>query len=274
MKIVSICGQNNLQECFSYDSIKYNNSNDKETTIKLSELTSASKLNIKTDGFSDLAGFITADGIPFIISYNQKCTSVDPDRPFQNIPDCVAGIYDLNGVKGPNKLGMTSSKGVLSYSGDIKSFNGARLGCVLGIGGVCFISTAYKPSPVNCSDVADELGIECNSSLNNKNDRWSAGAKACKDMGGHLPSYSDLVKLAQIIYDDTSIGSGHFFGVFKNKSVINQLGIDPNYKFYVWDKNVDRDLYAYYRAFETNNTYYGNQNMRSDSRFYTICVSD
>ena len=273
MKIVTICGKNELSKCMSYDSIRYNDKNGKETTVKLDEMGTADKLNIKAEGFSDLAGFVTGDGTPFIISYNQQCATADPDRPFKTISDCVAGIYDLNGAKGPNRFGMSSTNGALSYSSDIHSFNGARLGCVVGINGLCAISTAWKPTGVTCNSVKDELGIECGNYMNIHKDYWAAGAKACKDLGGRLPSYEELNKLAQIVYEGNVTNSDRYSGPFKNKQVLTQLGLDPDKESILWEQRVDGDDYAYYRLFNPNYTYWGYHNYRFAS-YYTLCVSD
>jgi len=105
LKITQICSNTNLTDCFPYEDIYYNTNDGKNESVKVTNLKLAKNISIRGEGFDDTAGFIMADGTPFIITYNKDCTSADPDRPFKDIPDCVAGIYDLNGASKPNRFG-------------------------------------------------------------------------------------------------------------------------------------------------------------------------
>ena len=113
LKVTTICGKNDLQNCFPYEKINYDK-NGENKTVDVSSLTTGKKFKLEGN-WLDTAGFIMANGTPFIISYNNDCgtisndkgqTIVDPDRPLKDIPyQCIDGIYDNNGTRSPNKFG-------------------------------------------------------------------------------------------------------------------------------------------------------------------------
>ncbi len=144
-KMSSICDPAHIGDCFPYGKINIAGDSG-DDTIDVSSITSAKSLNLNDD-FLPPAAFISAAGTPFIVSFNSKCgeldsNSIDPDIEMKHISPCVAGIYDLNGTRVPNRFGAVyDDAGDLVSGGknDIKSFNGARLtGCLAKVDGVCF----------------------------------------------------------------------------------------------------------------------------------------
>ena len=114
LKMTTICSKDNLKNCFAYDKIGYEaNGSNKE--VEISSIKTAQNLKLQNGEWLDLAGFVMADGTPFIVSWNNNCGSlnddkgvsiVDPDRPLKDLPvQCLDGIYDKNGTNGPNKYG-------------------------------------------------------------------------------------------------------------------------------------------------------------------------
>ena len=120
MKLVQICGSGELDKCFPYENINYESGGEVKQA-KVSSLKTPARLKLTGDGWLEPAGFITANGIPYIISFNNNCsgatdangtTIIDPDRPLPcnkdtgcQIPyQCIDGIYDLNGSRTPNKF--------------------------------------------------------------------------------------------------------------------------------------------------------------------------
>ena len=180
MKLVKICSKDNLRECFPYDEIFIVEEN---KGVKVSNLKSSGNLQLTDKGFKDTAGFVTANGIPFIVSYKQDCVE-DPDKPMESISSCVAGIYDINGSRTPNKFGYETNKdGTFSSTSDIVGFNGARLSrCVIKAGAVCIAIEPFKTEAIN-------------------GNYWSYAEKKCKDAGLRLPTTSELKKIGALLYD-------------------------------------------------------------------------
>ena len=211
MKLVQICGKNNLTDCFPYESINYNNAQGQAKQVRVDSLTSAPKLKLYDEGWLDPAGFITANGIPYIISFNNNCSNspdIDPDRQLKDIPyQCIDGIYDLNGTKSPNKM-----------SKDVESLNSASVyRCVKEIGDFCLLTKAFKPNSVSYNDCETKykrtLVSNCyqpwNSSTQSLDppsdkDSWLGGMVACKKSGGHMPSPSELSALISSFYSDSN----------------------------------------------------------------------
>ena len=110
LKIVTICGKDNLEDCLPYETIQQNDAE----PIKVKKITTASFSGIDTDSYLDVAGFVLADGTPMILAFKKDCPVSDPDSVEYDVVEkkaksektnCIAGFYDLNGSKGPNKFG-------------------------------------------------------------------------------------------------------------------------------------------------------------------------
>ncbi|MBP3821004.1 type II secretion system protein [bacterium] len=112
LKMSTVCGKDNLRDCFAYQTISYNK-NGESKQVDLDTITTANKLKLE-DGFLDPAGFVLADGTPFIVSWNNNCSLltddsgrmlVDPDKALKSVPyACLDGIYDRSGTRKPNKF--------------------------------------------------------------------------------------------------------------------------------------------------------------------------
>ena len=177
MKIVTICGPDELTNCFPYNEMTYERSNGTET-VDLTKLDSPSKLNIYGAGFKDLAGFVTADGIPFVISYNTECAIAEPDQVFKGIPECVAGLYDLNGSNSPNKFGYSVVDNKDVFNSDIIGLNGARLSkCIYENGDLC-LASKISTATLNFEDAKN----------------------ACAQIGGHIPNADEYDLISMEMY--------------------------------------------------------------------------
>ena len=97
-------------------------------------------------------------------------------------------VFDINGAKGPNKLGT-----------DVRTMN-SLLGMVnLGTGYPALTQaecTKYKNELgiTNCYSGADENG----SNSRPDEDKWAGAVKACHDLGLHLPSSETLAQIATL----------------------------------------------------------------------------
>ncbi len=129
LKIIKICSNDKLHECFPYESIKVDTD---EKEIKIDDIFNGRSLKSNDKAHKDTAGLILADGTPMIISWKTDCEMQAPEELKYNkdvalSSSCVTGLYDINGPGGPNKFGQ-----------DVKPFNGAGLGnCGFKLGTLC-----------------------------------------------------------------------------------------------------------------------------------------
>ena len=106
IKIINICDSEHLTDCFPATQI-----NTDSFSIKTSSLRTGSFFGLKTtetrDNSSANVGIVLADGTPMILSYNTRC-------PLSSLNDdstaCISAIFDANGAKGPNKIGIDKIK--------------------------------------------------------------------------------------------------------------------------------------------------------------------
>ena len=119
IKLTNVCQQDKIEDCginktaiTAFDGTTKSNVDFKWTTMGLA-LTDLGYSSTDTVTETDLiAGFETQNGESIVVQYNPKCTSDSESLP-QNITGgevwlntvCVNFIYDLNGAKGPNKIG-------------------------------------------------------------------------------------------------------------------------------------------------------------------------
>ncbi len=278
MKLNKICEKDNLKQCFPYDEIFVNEEN---KGVKVSNLKTAGNLQLTDKGFKDTAGFVTANGIPFIVSYNQNCIE-DPDRPMESISSCVAGIYDINGSRKPNKFGYeTNEDGTFSSTSDIIGFNGARLSkCQLKVDNLCITQLPFlaneavsvkecsKTYPYNVfPDSLSGLGISyC---YPYSGDYWIGAVKKC----GHktnLPSATQLLNLAQKIYITDEDGN-----VTVNTNITDVLGIAPPFKMWTrYELWVDRTRWINFGTSNAISNDYGAVRHVKYNDMYVMCVGN
>ena len=239
LKIVTICDAQNLNNCLNYDSIKSNDKNGNAVSIDVSEIKTAQDLHLGSE-FEDIAGFVTADGVPFVVSYNKNCNA-DPDINYKEIISCVAGFYDINGSKKPNQMNtsiFTINKNTY-YNNDLVSFNGARLNdCLAYVDDICITASRFSPQTRNCANFKSKSGLEISCNWFSSS-YWVGAMEHCYDIGSNLPSVDELIKIAQVLYQNPNINltqasrNEGFGGLnIKNKDLWNLLGFSVSQK--VW----------------------------------------
>ena len=273
LKMTTICSKDNLKNCFAYDKIGYEaNGSNKE--VEISSIKTAQNLKLQNGEWLDLAGFVLADGTPFIVSWNNNCGSlnddkgvsiVDPDRPLKDLPvQCLDGIYDKNGTNGPNK-----------YGSDVTTWGSAKVGssCVDEIGGVCITTAAFDPTPITkseCESLKSSLGIsECYYDT----DYWAGAVKQCGGVS-KLPTEDQLIDIARVIYNNNSITTDTtYYGSPDSSKIPSSLtGLGSSW-YDLWSGREKSAYSAYYRYFFSSNTgrdYYP----RDTSHNRAVCVGD
>ena len=188
LSLAEICNNSNLKKCWPTDTI-----NTATGSLNVSDLKNATKLKalLPNSKDSETMGIVTADGTPIILAYSKNCTGLDSSRQYtwstvDNKPEtnatttCVSMIFDINGSKGPNKIGQ-----------DVRTMN-SMLGMVSK-------GSAYSPmSKEDCEKERTKLGLQyCNP---NGVDYFAGAVKTCKSYGLHLPSEQTLASLLGTLY--------------------------------------------------------------------------
>jgi len=215
-KMFQICGANDLQNCFPYTTITYT-SNDEEATINVTDLTTAENFKLSSDEYLAPAGFISAQGTPFVMLLKKDCI-MDTGTAMRSLPtSCIQYMYDRNGSNNPNKLGtdIIHSASIALYSG--KAAPDGRLAVPIGSYTTYLIlgrqyqgGDGIENGLDTCTDTTwDERGSSNSWCSNN---RWAAAKKACSDAGYNLPTPSELGKLncrlgGRIVYHDCDSGN-------------------------------------------------------------------
>ncbi|MBR1425489.1 hypothetical protein IJ579_08005, partial [bacterium] len=240
---------------------------------------------------------VLADGTPIILTYNKNCIS-DPDSidtKNKTIHPCVAGIYDLNGSRTPNKYGK-----------DLTAFNGGTINIVAAEGGggggsetqaatIATIagyniikqadtSSAGQPPAKNCEDYLDNPKypeIKHCPYGSNETDVWVGAVVTCKDMGGHLPDMTELANIAKAVYPSIA-GSISAYSDYQSASwdttEVAKLGIDPSSVsvFFLWSSEERSSTSVSSRTRRFGRRYTdGNFNCnRNESGYRFVCLAD
>ncbi len=281
LKMAKVCDKDHIRDCIPYDKIKYEDKSGNEKTIDVKDIATASKLKLSAP-YTDTAAFVLADGTPAIVSYNLKCID-DPDKADTSINACLAGIYDLNGSRKPNKYGVKVVDEKTSYTNDLIAFNGASIGssCAGQIGDVCFAS-----APVVANDAMLPLIQAVDSSYtmptySGGNDYWQLAVDYCdKVQGGKkLPDAAALAKIARTLYGDDTISDANSFNEKNglnwetNKAeVFAALGIESTASWFsLWSSQPAGPDGAYMRYFDSTYTLYINLFRNGDDR-RAVCL--
>jgi len=206
LKIMKTCDGTNtpLSECWPNSTISLATDSSATSSFNSSpnvnDLTTGEKLKALALGTKNTKtmGIVTADGTPMILVYSPKCDPLDVARTYtwstvDNKPEtnattnCISAIMDVNGKKGPNRLGK-----------DVRTLNslyGALEFASGNYGGASYTSS-------DCNNDKNKLGIQyCGSNP----DYWAAAVKKCHEHGLHLPSEQTLAVLAGLKYGKTDV---------------------------------------------------------------------
>ncbi len=114
MKIISVCDSNHLTDCWPYENVIVSTSANDDEKVKVAKQKNGKTFKMEEGEWAEVMGVIFGNGTPMLLAYNKKCEVIDPDSTYKtdkktgigDTSKCIAGIYDLNGSKGPNKLGQ------------------------------------------------------------------------------------------------------------------------------------------------------------------------
>ncbi|MBP3821368.1 prepilin-type N-terminal cleavage/methylation domain-containing protein [bacterium] len=284
LKIVTICGKDNLKNCLTYDTIQQNGTE----PFNVEDITTDTFTGLaENKEYLDAAGFVLGDGTPMILTYQKDCPVSDPDEvkysgskknAISNHTSCIAGFYDLNGVKGPNKFGkdIVPFNGVSGLKNTWISFAGFK------------VTTPKVPNPIKTADYCEQNGNNwtlksdyrtnyninsccTNSGCKTTGDYWAGAMIECKDIGGHLPTESQLTTIASYLYDDGNLAS---YSIRINKSKLGPLAgfdLESGGSIYLWGTR-DSGTDYYRRHFARNYTDDDYMDVRKQSYLMALCI--
>ncbi len=292
-KMSQICGAENIKNCFPYSTIKYmdNQGNEKEVNVKDLKIPESFKLS--SDKWLPPAGFISAQGTPFIMLLNKSCTR-DTEEAMRAIPtSCISYMYDRNGSNNPNKLGND-----IAYSGIGLS------GLKAVLGGVKIMTDAFRiPTGLSLSECQAEMAKAdeykainskvyikyCQDFSSNGGDRWAYAMKYCKEQGYHLPTEQQLVDMANALYKGMSATTGYgdtyagkdtnnqYYTIGSNEPLPEALnGLGSSSWVYLWSGNDGSSYITFNRGFTATYSYriYSVRAVDQNPPIRAVCVAD
>ena len=270
MKVIKTCDNSDINKCYS-PKIVTTGKDDALEEIETDGLTSASSMGLKEwQTNTNTMSFVVADGTTVIMAYQPECPYADPIEDTGSQVSCMGYMVDVNGKKGPNRVGK-----------DIQLSSGVAFStCDNPIGDMCF-STDFNPTAIDtCSDTTWDDNLTANSYCSTN--YWAGAIKACKDKGMELPTRAQLAQLASELYVNSSDGSAVTIGATENKSNLKvkeayQENPPIKYNGYgYWSSEEYGANNAYRRGFNTSHTNggdgYWSSKLGSNGR--AICVSN
>ena len=259
MKVIKTCDNTDINKCYAPKVVRTGSESEPEE-IQTSELTTAE--NLGNDWGTNTMSFVIADGTTAIFAYNPNCAYADPIEDTGSQVSCMAYMVDVNGKKGPNKVGDD-----IALKGQISLSN-----CDNPIGDMCF-STDFAPTPL---DTTLDENKQYDENYAITNNYWAGAKKACSDMEMSLPNRAQLAQLASNLYV-ASDGSEITIGAMEDKNS-GTIKVKDEYKdnppltlgYYYLSSEDFNAGYVYNRSFDTTGSYwYGNN---KDYRGRAVCL--
>ena len=264
MKVIKTCDNGDINKCYS-PKIVQTGSDSEPIEIETSDLKTAE--NLGNDWETNTMSFVIADGTTVIMAYNPNCAYADPIEDTGSQVSCLGFMVDVNGKKGPNKVGDD-----IALKGQISLSN-----CDNPIGDMCF-STDFAPTAI---DTTLDENKQYDEKYAYSSNYWAGAKKACSDMGMSLPTREQLAQLASELYVDSS-GDEVTIGVTEIKTNLKvkdeykdnpPITLDRRY----WSSEEYNARAAYFRDFYAISTYHSDTNGSGSSKNNTnraICVSN
>ena len=276
MKIAQVCNSSNIADCWPTKTIKTTDNND----FDVSNLKTGK--NFGTDGYTNsMMGIVSADGTPFILTYKDECPqlssetvypwTVEGGKPTVNATSqCVAMMFDINGAKGPNKVG----KDILA-TGNVTQIGGGCAGVELS-SGLCVdtmatLAAVYKENyyDVHDSGFLDSINADTSLDVN-----YYLGAYlACEENGKRIITYQEMNALI------TESGYRYNTSYAIPKSFFTDLGLSDaftNNMMYVFN-DIGKTTTRIYSIVPGSTSVTAASNMTVEKQSTpapTLCVSD
>ena len=265
VKVIKTCENDKLENCYA---TKFVQTGDKETEVEVSSLTTASKLGQKNWNTNTM-GFVIADGTTVVMAYNPNCSSVDPfsKEGQSGQVGCMSMLIDVNGKKGPNRVGD-----------DIELKNATISTCDMKFKDKCIAaSDIYPTTAINTCEGSDYHEYDERSdsvNLSCATNHWAGAKKACADNEMRLPTMQELADVATYIYKQES----NPIGAMQDRSGITpdpDRAAELNWSigWYYWSSEPYSSGHAYIRNFNSSRSDWANGNVYY-SRYRARCFSN
>ena len=299
MTIAKICKNNELDKCWPSSEINaYSGSGTTLTAYNPKNLQTGQSLKalaLSTKN-TQTVGIVTGDGVPMLLVYSPKCSgfdeaktytwSVEDGKPVTNATtNCISAIFDINGAKGPNKIGT-----------DVRTLNSLFGSTDIG-----------KSDPVGiniCNKMKKKYGFRyCDGQYSTvaNNDRWVGAIYECDKLGLHLPNMQTLANIANAFYGVTIIEpftaylqapncielieswEWYQHGLTSSDKIIcnaktsvdadSSVYNETNVFGYYWSNNELSSTHAYVRAIQESSSLW-DRDVRKSQSASTLCVGD
>ena len=248
MKVIKTCDNNDINKCYS-PKVVTTGSNEEPMEVETDSLTSASSMGLSDwQTNTNTMSFVVADGTTVIMAYQPECPYADPIEDTGSQVSCMGYMVDVNGKKGPNRVGK-----------DIQLSSGVAFStCDNPIGDMCWSTDFAANTAIN---TCDDTTYDSNGSANAYCDRnyWAGAIKSCRDKGMTLPTRAQLAQLASNLYVDNS---NNAITIGYNEDRTSNIKVKDEYKanppitlgYLYWSSEEPNANNAYNRFFDTTIT--------------------
>ena len=272
MKVIKTCDNSDINKCYS-PKIVTTGKDDALEEIETDGLTSASSMGLKEwQTNTNTMSFVVADGTTVIMAYQPECPYADPIEDQGSQVSCMAYMVDVNGKKGPNRVGK-----------DIQLSSGVAFStCDNPIGDMCWSTDFAANTPIDTCDGTNPYDPNFTSSVSSycSTNYWAGAIKSCKDKGMELPTKAQLAQLASNLYVDSN-GNEVTIGATETKHNLKvkdeykdnpPITLDDNSHWASEESNADS---AYCRYFSTTYTGGSMSGPTKNLRVYrAICIGN
>ena len=271
MKVIKTCDNTDINKCYS-PKVVTTGSNEEPLEVETDSLTSASSMGLSDwQTNTNTMSFVVADGTTVIMAYQPECPYADPIEDTGSQVSCMAYMVDVNGKKGPNRVGK-----------DIQLSSGVAFStCDNPIGDMCWSTDFIANTAI---DTCNDTTYDQNGSANVfcANNYWAGAVKSCRDKNMTLPTRAQLAQLASNLYV-TSDGDEVTIGATEDKSglkVKDEYQQNPPIKYNgytYWSSEEVNAGSAYLRNFfttRTNGSDDGNWGGKFSNDFRAVCISN
>ena len=272
MKVIKTCDHTDINKCYS-PKVVTTGSNEEPMEVETDSLTSASSMGLKDwQTNTNTMSFVVADGTTVIMAYQPECPYADPIEDTGSQVSCMGYMVDVNGKKGPNRVGK-----------DIQLSSGVAFStCDNPIGDMCWSTEFQANRAINTCEGSEYEDMEEQHGSNCSTNYWAGAKLTCQEKGMELPTRAQLAQLASELYVNSSDGSTVTIGANEDKSglkVKDEYTQNPPIKYIgynYWSSEEYSALNAYGRDFDTTYTdgsdgYWGYKN---SSNRRAVCISN
>ena len=164
-----------INKCYS-PKIVTTGKDDAPEEIETNGLTSASSMGLKEwQTNTNTMSFVVADGTTVIMAYQPECPYADPIEDTGSQVSCMAYMVDVNGKKGPNRVGK-----------DIQLSSGVAFStCDNPIGDMCWSTEFQANRAINTCDGSEYEDLDSYGSSNSWCDTnyWAGAKLSCQEKG-------------------------------------------------------------------------------------------